>query len=93
MGGGSDARSGCGWFIRNLGVLSLRVSEVSISCARIPVDCCWGMVVSSLSSLEGKKSDGWFGGVLGKDSDWKGSRQLRLFKVEMMVVHESTSLK
>ena len=48
------------------------------------------MVVSSLSSLEGKKSNGWFGGVLGSDSGWEGSRQLELFKVEMVVVCEGT---
>ena len=91
FGGSSDARSGCGWFIRNLGKSSSRVSEVSISCVRVPADCCWGTVVSSSSSLEGKKSDsGWFQGVLGKDSGCKGSRQLELFKVEMMAVHEGT---
>ena len=89
LGGGSDARSGCSWFIRNSGVLSSRVSEVSISCVRVLADCCWSTVVSSSSSSEGKKSDGWFGGVLGSDSGWEDSRQLRLFKVEMVTVHES----
>ena len=48
--GGSDVRSGCGWFIRNLEASSSRVSEVSISCERIPADCCWGTVVSSSTS-------------------------------------------
>ena len=71
LGGGSDVRSGCGWFIRNSRVSSLRFNKVSISCARIPADCCWRTVVSSSSSSEGKKSDGWFGGVLGNDSGWE----------------------
>ena len=93
LGGGRDMRSGCGWFIRNLGVLSSRVSKVLTSYARIPVDCCWGMVVSSSSLSEEKKSDGWFGRVLGNDSGWGGSHQLRLFEVEMVVVCESTSPK
>ena len=45
--------------------------------------------MSSSSSLEGKKSDnGWFLGVLGKDSGCEGSCQLELFKVEMVAVHE-----
>ena len=91
LGGGSDWRSGCGWFIRNSGVLSSRASEVSSFCARVPADCCWGMVVSSSSSSGGKKSDdGWFRGVLGVDSGWKGSRQQRLFEVEMVAVCEGT---
>ena len=68
---------------------SSRVSEVLISCARVPVDCCWGTVVSSSSSSERKKSDdGWFRGVLGNDSGWEDSCQLRLFKVEMVAVCE-----
>ena len=46
------------------------------------------MVVSSSSSLEEKKSDGWFKEVLGSDSGWEGSRQLGLFEVEMVAVHE-----
>ena len=47
-------------------------------------------MVSSLSLLEGKKSEGWFQGVLGSDSGWEGSHQLRLFEVEMVAVHEDT---
>ena len=48
--------------------------------------------MSSLSSSEGKKSDdGWFGGVLDKESGCKGSHQLELFKVEMVAVRESTT--
>ena len=90
LGGGRDVRSGCGWFIRNLGVLSSRASEVSSVCARVPADCCWGTVVSSSSSSEGKKSESWFLGVLGRDSGWEGSCQLRLFEVEMVTVREST---
>ena len=92
LGGGSDMRRGCGWFIRNLEMLSSRVSEVLISCARIPVDCCWRTVVSSSFSSEGKKSDGWFEGVLGGNSGWEGSHQLGLFKVEMVAVCEGTIL-
>ena len=91
MGGGRDARSGCGWLIRNLRVSSSRFNEMLISCVRIPADCCWRTVVSSSSLLEGKKSEGWFGGVLGKDSGWEGSRQLRSFEVEMVAVHEGTT--
>ena len=45
-------------------------------------------MVSSSSSSEGKKSEDSFRGVLGKDSGWEGSRQLRLFEVEMVVVRE-----
>ena len=67
---------------------SSRASEMSSVCVRVPADCCWRTVVSSSSSLEGKKSEGWFGGVLGKDSGWEGSRQLALFEVEMVAVHE-----
>ena len=88
LGGGRDTRSGCGWLIRNSGVSSSRASEISSVCARVPADCCWRTVVSSSSSSEGKKSDGWFGGVLDNDSGWEGSRQLELFEVEMVVVHE-----
>ena len=48
---------------------------------------------SSLSSSKGNKSDdGWFLEVLGRDSDCKGSHQLELFKVEMVVVHKGTVL-
>ena len=47
-------------------------------------------MVSSSSSSEGKKSDGWFEGVLGNDSDWEGFHQLRLFEVEMVMVCEGT---
>ena len=77
-------------FIRNSGVSSSRASEVSSVCARVPADCCWRTVVSSSSSLEEKKSDGWFGGVLGGDSGWEGSRQLEWFEVEMVAVCEGT---
>ena len=48
-------------------------------------------MVSSSSSSEEKKSDGWFRGVLGRDSGWEGSRQLEGFKVEMVAVQEGTS--
>ena len=69
FGGGRDARSGCCWFIRNSGVSSSRANELLMVCVRVSADSCWGTVVSSLSSSEGKKSDdGWFRGVLGKDS-------------------------
>ena len=55
------------------------------------MDFWWGTVVSSSSSSEGKKSDnGWFLRVLGGDSGCEGSRQLKLFEVEMVVVHEGT---
>ena len=48
--------------------------------------------MSSSSLSEGKKLDnGWFLGVLGGDSGYKGSRQLELFKEEMVAVHESTT--
>ena len=90
LGGDSDASSGCSWFIKNLGASSSRVNKVSISCARIPADYYWGTVVSSSSSSEGKKSDGWFRGVLGNDSGWEGSCQLRLFEIEMVAVCEGT---
>ena len=49
-------------------------------------------MVSSSSSSEEKKSDGWFRGVLGKDSGWEGSCQLEVFKEEMVAVRESTTL-
>ena len=49
-------------------------------------------MVSSLSLLEEKKSDGWFEGVLGRDSGCEGSCQLGLFKVEMVAVCEGTML-
>ena len=48
-------------------------------------------MVSSSSSSEGKKSESWFQGVLGKDSGWKGSHQLEVFKEEMVAVREGTS--
>ena len=48
-------------------------------------------MVSSLSSSEGKKSESWFRGVLGNDSGWEGSCQLRLFKMEMVAVREGTT--
>ena len=45
--------------------------------------------MSSLSSLERKKSDsGWFFGVLGGDSGYGDSHQLKLFEEKIMVVHE-----
>ena len=66
--------------------------EVLRVCARVSVVCCWSTVVSSSSSSEEKKSDGWFRGVLGKDSGWEGSRQLGWFEVEMVAVRESTTL-
>ena len=72
---------------------SVRVSKVSSLQVRVLADCCWGTVVSSSSLLEGKKSDnGWFVGVLGGDSGYEGSCQLVLFKVEMVMVHEGTTL-
>ena len=47
---------------------------------------------SSSSSSEGKKFDsGWFLEVLDGDSSCEGSRQLELFKVEIVAVHESTT--
>ena len=58
LDGGRDVRSGCGWLIRNSRKSSSRASEVSRFCIRVPVDYCWGTVVSSSSLLEGKKSDG-----------------------------------
>ena len=72
-------------------MLSSRVNEVLSFQVRLPTDLYWRTVVSSSSSLEGKKSDnGWFFGVLGGDSGYEGSCQLELFKVEMVVVREGT---
>ena len=69
-----------GWAVKNsstVGILSSRVNEVSSFPERLPADCCWRTVVSSLSSLEGKKSDGgWFLRVLDGDSGCEGSHQL-----------------
>ena len=59
--------------------------------ARVPADWCWGTVVSSSSLLEGKKLDGWFENVLDKDLGCKGSCQLELFEVEMVVVCDGTA--
>ena len=54
-------------------------------------DCCWGIVVSSSSSLERKKSDdGLFLEVLGGELDCKVSHQLELFEVGMVVVCKHT---
>ena len=58
---------------------------------RVLVDCYWGIMVSSSSSSEKKKSDSLFKGVLGGDSNCKGSHQLELFKVEMVAVCDGTS--
>ena len=75
-----------------VGISFSRVNEELNLQARVPAVCCWGTVVSSLSSSEGKKlDDGSFRGVLGGESGCKGSHQLELFKVEMMVVHEGTT--
>ena len=90
--------SHCKWgqAARNSSVVEMsfsRVNEVSSFQARLPADHCWGIVVSSLSSSEGKKSDsGWFLGVLGGDSGCEDFHQLELFEVEMMAVHEGTML-
>ena len=60
---------------------------------RLPADLCWGTVASSSSSLERKKSDdGWFLRILGGDLSCKGSHQLKLFVVEMVVVREGMML-
>ena len=60
--------------------------------ARLPTDLCEGTMVNSSSSSKGKKLDGgWFLEVLDRDSDYKGSCQLELFKVEMVVVCEGTT--
>ena len=48
-------------------------------------------MASSSSLSEGKKSEDWFQGVLGKDSGWEGSRQLEVFKEEMVVVRKGTT--
>ena len=93
----ADRRDKWGQVARNsseVGMLSLSVNEESSLQARVPADYCWRAVVSSSSSLEGKKSDDdWFLGVLGGDSGCEGSCQLELFKVEMVAVCEGTSLK
>ena len=48
-----------------VGMLSSRVNEESSLQARVLVVCCWGTVMSSSSSSEGKKlDDGWFSGIL-----------------------------
>ena len=66
-------------------------NEESSLQARLPVDCCWGTVVSSSSSSEGKKLDnGCSRRVLDKDSGCEGSHQLGLFEVEMVAVCEGT---
>ena len=73
-----------------VGMSCSRVNKESSLQARVPADCCWGTVVNSSSSSEGKKSDdGWFLGVLGGDSGCEGSRQLELFKEEMVAVCKS----
>ena len=97
MGGWKvDKMERWGQAVRNssaVGMSSSRVNEESSLQARVPVDCCWRTVVSSLSSSEGKKSDsGWCSGVLGEDLGCKGSHQLELFEVEMVVVHEGMTL-
>ena len=43
---------------------------------------------SSSSSEEKRSDDGRFRGVLGKDLGWEGSRQLKVFKEEMVAVRE-----
>ena len=91
-----DERSRWGWVARNssaVGISSSKVNEVSSFQVRLPGDLCWGTVASSSCSSEGKKlDDGWFLGVLGGDSGSKSSHQLELFKVEMVAVHEGTTL-
>ena len=93
-GGTADGRDKWGWAARNsspVGRLSSRVSKVSSLQARVPGLRARGG--SSLSLSEGKKSDGsWFFRVLGGDSGCEGSRQLELFEVEMVAVHESMTL-
>ena len=99
MGGGvgeqkTDNRDRWGWAARNssvVGMLFSSFSEESRFQVRMLVVHCWGTVVSSLSSSKGKTSDGWFEGVLGRDSGCEGSCQLRLFKMEMVVVHKGTA--
>ena len=82
--------------MRNSSVVEMsssRVNEMSSFQARLPADHCWRTVVSSSSSLEGKKSDdGWFLEILDGDSGYEGSCQLELFKVEMVAVCEGTML-
>ena len=60
----ADRRERCDWVARNssaVGMSCSRVREELSLQARVPADCCWGMVVSSSSSSEGKNSDdGWF---------------------------------
>ena len=56
-----DRRKRWRWDVRNssvVGMSSSRVNEVLNFQARLPADLCWRTVVSSLSSLEGKKLDG-----------------------------------
>ena len=92
--GKEDKRDKWRWAARNssaVGMLSSRVNKELSLQARVSADHCWGTMVSSLSLSEGKKSDGWFRGVLGGDLSCKGSHQLRLFKVEIVVVHEGTA--
>ena len=85
-----NRRERWGWAARNslaVGISCSRVNEELRLQARVPADYCWRTVVSSLSSSEGKKlDDGWFLGVLGGDSGCEVSRQLELFKEEMMAV-------
>ena len=93
--GNVNSRDRWGQAMRNSSVVGMSPSrfnkELSLQ-TRVPADCCWGTVVSSLSSSEEKKSGGWFRGVLGGDSGCEGSCQLELFKVEMMAVHEGMTL-
>ena len=73
-----------------VGRSSSRVNEVSSLQARVSTDCCWGTVVSSLSSSEGKKlNSGLFLRVLGRELGCKVSCQLELFEEEIVVVCES----
>ena len=74
-------------------MLSSRFNKISSLQARVLTDCCWGTVVSSLSSSEERKSDnGWFMRVLGGDSDCESSCWLVLFEVEMVAVYDSIML-
>ena len=60
LGGTVGKRDRWGQAARNssvVGTLSSRVNEESSLQTRVPADCCWGTVVSSSSSSEGKKSD------------------------------------
>ena len=72
-----------------VGRLSSRVSKVLSLLVRAPDSMVRGGS-SSPSSEEKKSDDGWFLRVLGGDLGYEGSRQLELFEVEMMAVHEST---